>query len=146
MNKLANNVVAAVLGLSVAVAGQNAFAGEVCFDITQIKSNEGKLMINILGSEAEYNDDAAAIASIMIPAQKDSVSVCVDAFNTGFHGIRVFHDVDNDGELASNLVGMPTEPWGMSNNAKGSFGPPSWDDMKFEVTESGAKQSIQLNH
>ena len=31
------------------------------------------------------------------------------------------------------MVGMPKEPWGMSNNARGNFGPPKFEDARFEL-------------
>ena len=44
-----------------------------------------------------------------------------------------------------NMVGMPTEPWGFSNNAVGNFGPPGWSDISFDLG-STALIEIELNH
>jgi uncharacterized protein (DUF2141 family) len=51
----------------------------------------------------------------------------------GTWGISGFHDVNGNGELDTNLVGMPTEPFAFSNDARGSFGPPSFDQIAFPV-------------
>jgi uncharacterized protein (DUF2141 family) len=39
---------------------------------------------------------------------------------------------------------MPNEPYGFSNNAKGNFGPPTWDDIKFQL-EGDHHQTINLD-
>jgi len=62
----------------------------------------------------------------------------------GEYGISVFHDIDADGELDTNLIGIPKEPTGFSNNAKGKFGPPKYEQVKFSFTESGQRLVIRL--
>ena len=52
-------------------------------------------------------------------------------------------DVDGDGELKTNMVGMPKEPWGISNNAAGRFGPPKWEDARFTLPAT-SPQAITL--
>jgi uncharacterized protein (DUF2141 family) len=39
---------------------------------------------------------------------------------------------------------MPTEPWGFSNDAAGSFGPPKWDQVKFKLA-SDISIDVNLN-
>jgi uncharacterized protein (DUF2141 family) len=49
-----------------------------------------------------------------------------------------------DGELDSNFLGIPTEDYGFSNNARGTFGPADYDDAKFlfEQTEMTIEISV----
>ena len=62
----------------------------------------------------------------------------------GSYGARIMHDINDNGELDANFVGIPSEPWGFSNNATGSFGPPKWQDVQFELS-GDAEQNIRLN-
>ena len=62
----------------------------------------------------------------------------------GDYGISVFHDTDANGKLDTNVFGIPKEPTGFSNNAKGTFGPPKYEQVKFSFTKSGQKLSIRL--
>ena len=55
------------------------------------------------------------------------------------------HDENGNGELDANFVGIPKEPWGFSNNAKGKFGPPKWEDVQFSIGEEAVVQAISLN-
>jgi len=45
----------------------------------------------------------------------------------------IVYDEDNSGELDTGLFGIPTELVGFSNNAKGLFGPPDFDDVSIIV-------------
>jgi uncharacterized protein (DUF2141 family) len=49
----------------------------------------------------------------------------------GTYGISAFHDENDNGKLDTNLIGMPTEDYCASRNARGVFGPPSFEDAKF---------------
>jgi len=49
----------------------------------------------------------------------------------GTYGISAFHDANNNGKIDTNFLGMPTEDYCASRNARGVFGPPSFEDAKF---------------
>lgn len=51
----------------------------------------------------------------------------------GTYAVKIFQDVDGDGKMGTNALGIPNEPFGFSNNAMGNFGPPSFKQAAFEV-------------
>jgi len=54
------------------------------------------------------------------------------------------HDLNGNGELDTNFVGLPQEPYGFSNNATANFGPPKWNDIRFQL-DGNNQQIIDLN-
>ena len=57
----------------------------------------------------------------------------------GNYVIAGIHDLDNNGVLTGNFLGMPKEPFGFSNNKRGNFGPPKWKDVLIKFNESNKK-------
>ena len=49
----------------------------------------------------------------------------------GSYAISGFQDFDGNGIMSGNFLGIPKEPFGFSNNARGKFGPPKWKDAVF---------------
>jgi uncharacterized protein (DUF2141 family) len=47
--------------------------------------------------------------------------------------IRLFQDLDGDGELDKNAFGLPTEPFGFSNDPVIRFGPPSTQEILIDL-------------
>ncbi len=47
------------------------------------------------------------------------------------------HDEDGDGELGRDLIGLPTEGYGFSNDARDPFGPPSFAAASFSPERLG---------
>lgn len=122
-----------------------ANAAELDVRILNIESMDGQLMVAVMASKAAFAGDEAPVLSVILPPKTGLVHFATDALPAGEYAIRVMHDVNGNSSLDSNLIGMPTEPWGMSNDATGNFGPPKWEDARFTLDES-ATQTIHLNH
>ncbi len=58
--------------------------------------------------------------------------------------IAVFQDLDGDGKLTKNAVGIPVEPYGFSNAARGVFGPPSFSSATLMISKDMDTLSIKV--
>ncbi len=134
------------LATLIAAISASAFADPLTLQITEVREANGNLMIAIVDSVDAFDDKAPPIASLILPARLGAVSFTTDALPAGDYAVRVMHDVNGNGKLDANFVGMPTEPYGFSNNASGSFGPPKWDAARFSVDSAGTTQTIALSH
>ena len=47
--------------------------------------------------------------------------------------IGAHHDRNANEKLDKNALGLPTEPYGFSNNPKRGFGPPSYEEVAVKV-------------
>jgi uncharacterized protein (DUF2141 family) len=48
--------------------------------------------------------------------------------------IAVFQDLNSDGQLNRNRLGIPVEPYAFSNNVRGNRGPPSFEQAVVAIT------------
>ena len=55
----------------------------------------------------------------------------------------ITHDENGNGKLDTNVVGMPLEGYGFSNNPQ-VMRKPTWDEARFDVTATGAAIDIDL--
>ncbi len=77
----------------------------------------------------------AAVAAI-----HGNTALCVfNGVPKGVYGISAFHDQNNNGKLDTNFIGLPTEDYCASRDARNTFGPPSFDDAKFSY-DGGVKR------
>lgn len=99
-------------------------------EVEQLRNNKGKLLL-------ELSDDKEKVLQGYSEtiANNKSVVVITD-LKPGKYAFKYFHDENNDEILNTNFMGIPKEGYGFSNNAKGSFGPPSFDKMLFEISQS----------
>jgi len=116
--------------------------------IADIRESEGRLMIQVANSEKgfEFSEDSAAPPPVAISQLAEAGEMTFEVtLPPGIYGARVLHDLNGNGEMDSNFVGMPKEPWAFSNNATGRLGPAKWQDAKFEISGDTAVE-IRLNH
>lgn len=62
----------------------------------------------------------------------------------GTYAISAFHDENENGKFDMYFEIFPKEPYACSNGATGFFGPPKWNDAKFEV-KNGEVKRIEMN-
>lgn len=62
----------------------------------------------------------------------------------GRYAVSLYQDENGNGSLDRKMFGMPAEPHGFANDAKGSFGPPAFDAASVEVPASGAQLVVSL--
>ncbi len=132
----------------------------VAFACRSVTADElpGILMIEIVGLKqatgtvhiAVYNSDSTWLGDEAVMTEKVAVADAMDGdlvrtevqLPLGKYAISAFHDQDDDGELNTNLIGMPKEPIAVSNNALGKFGPPKYEDAVFTLDAEPAIQRI----
>ena len=123
-------VPAALLALSPVASAEETASLTVTF--TGIEKPQGALRLGVYDAATYENGRALTGANVAVDAETETVTL--EGLAPGEYGLKVFHDEDGNGEMNSNMFGIPTEPFAFSNNAKGRFGPAAWDDAKFTVT------------
>lgn len=58
--------------------------------------------------------------------------------------MSAYHDLDANGQLNNNLMGLPSEPYGFANNARGSFGPPSFQAASVALPAQGLAIELKV--
>lgn len=110
--------------------------------IEKVKKMEGKVLIAVYDKEDLFLEDELIAGSV--DATEFSVSYSFEGLKKGIYAISIFHDVNGNGKLDTNFIGIPTEPYAFSNNAQGMFGPPEFEACKFELSENNQKVVINL--
>jgi len=64
----------------------------------------------------------------------------------GEYAIAVIHDENGIGKMDTNLLGIPREGVGVSNNVRGHFGSPGYDDSKFRLTMEPLNLNITIRY
>jgi len=144
--KLRNLLYIGVFGVSLAF-GSHTFAyntSKLELEITGLDQTYGTLMIALFDSQAGFKSETAA-QSRKVVVSKDSAAVIFKGLVAGQYAIKVFHDQNQNGELDTNGMGIPSEPYGFSNNASDPFSAPEWEETKFSVSDAQVFHQINLD-
>lgn len=141
IRKLRAPVFLALLSAAPLTAAEE-LAGILIVEISGLQNATGDVYIAVYDSDDTWlGDETFKDTRVSIAEALDGDLVRTELqLPLGQYAMTVFHDVDNDGELDTNFIGIPKEPIAMSNNAVSKFGPPKFEDAVFTL---GAEPMIQ---
>jgi len=134
-----------VLGVGMAVPGSAADGDtpvRLTVTIMDVASDEGLVQVGLYEAEG-FPVVGEEIVGEPVPASAGTVRTSLLAPGAGTYAVAVYHDVNANGELDTNLLGIPKETYAFSNNVYGLFGAPRFTKASF-VLEEEAEISISL--
>lgn len=112
---------------------------------TNISEAKGSLYIGVYDSESSFLQEKKVVFKKVLPVRKKgSIELKIPDLAPGFYAVSCFHDLNDNGKLDKNLVGIPSEPYGFSNNARPKFRAPKWEEAKFEIKSGENRIAIRL--
>ncbi len=119
--------------------------GSLQVRVTGFRTTDGDLAIALFGSSDDYETQDNAVRRAWVEVAGDEVRWTVSGLPAGRYAVIAYHDENNNRELDFRVLGIPKEPVGVSNNARGLFGPPRFRAASFEVRDGEtAHQDISL--
>ena len=113
--------------------------------VKNVKTNTGQVGFFLFNSADGFpNHPEKALLSGFAKITGNTAEYTFNNVAVGTYAVYVFHDADNNKKLNTNFIGMPKEGIGVSNNAKGHFGPPKYDDAKFSFNKQEQTITISL--
>lgn len=119
--------------------------GVFILSVVGFENNDGKAMIALFNSEKAYSETGEKFNSIALELSDQKCEWIIEELPFGEYAIKLFHDENGDGKMDRNMLGIPSEDYGFSNNASGSFGPADYEDAKFIFNTSGQKHEIDID-
>ena len=132
------------LGLIFCLAALPVAAADLSIGVTGGIPATGQILVSLFPSETEWMKAPLVERTVTID-HTGRAKVLFLNLSAGSYGISIIYDEDADGELDVNMLGIPTEGFGFSNNARASFGPPKWSKVRFEVSEPTTSIAIRLD-
>ena len=112
--------------------------------IVNARNANGVVRIALFQSAEGFPGDASKALRTQ-PAKIDPQTLTAQAVFSVIpqrtYAVMVFHDENGNGKLDKNLVGIPKEGYGASNNPAKKMRPPTFDEAKFSLTPD---QSVEV--
>ncbi len=99
------------------LAPAGALAADLSLSVADGPAADATLYVALYGDAAGYADNKP-VASQTTPMQGGKARLVFAGLAPGRYALRVFADENGNGKLDTNLMGMPIERYGFSNDAK----------------------------
>jgi len=122
-----------------------AQSGIVKVTITGIENTDGNVVIGIYNSKSTFPVFGKEMQGAKIkPTKTGSLNYTFENLPDGTYAIAVWHDENDNQEMDKNIFGAPKENYGFSKNIFGTFGPPDYEEVLFEV-KNGKIVKLTIN-
>jgi len=126
------------------VSGGAQAADTIHADIARFRNEKGHVLCAIFSTPADFPQNATkAIARTSAVISGDHAACEFVGIRPGRYAISVFHDENDNGKLDTKMFGIPREGVGASNEARGHFGPPKFEDAAFWFR--GGRLDLKIN-
>ena len=99
------------------------------------KPNKGLAILSLFTNQDNYLK-APVLKKVRPIDNKGNAHFTIEKIKAATYAVSVIYDEDGNNALNTGFIGIPTELVGFSNNAKGRFGPPSFERTSFKLAAS----------
>lgn len=112
--------------------------------VSNVKSEKGYIRVALYNSGRSFM--VTPVKTAEARAKEGHVMVVFQDVPEGDYAATVLHDLNDNKKMDENLLGIPKEGFGFSNDAMGALGPPGFKECIFPVTGSAVTTGIKLRH
>jgi uncharacterized protein (DUF2141 family) len=137
-----------VLLLAVLFIGIHSFAqtGTVVLQIENVQTKKGGELAAAAFNSQNFLKTGKELWSVSKEVSSGKMVFVFENLSPGEYAFVAYQDIDRNKKMKTNFIGYPKEPWGISNNPRVFFGPPSFEESKIKVSASQtATVYIKLN-
>ena len=126
-----------------ALAGSST-AADLTVKVDGIDKPGGTLKVQLMDSAEAWAGKAKPVgAARQVIDSTAAVELSFKNLPAGRYALRLMHDENDNGKLDSNLIGMPTEGYGYSNNPD-LMRAARFEEAAFDLSDDGAAIEIKL--
>jgi uncharacterized protein (DUF2141 family) len=103
--------------------------------ISGISNIKGSLFIAVFRATDDFPVFGKQFKGIIKEVEGKSQNYTFDNLPEGEYALAIYQDVNRNKILDKNLLGIPTEIYGFSNNARRTFSAPSFQEAKFKLNK-----------
>jgi uncharacterized protein (DUF2141 family) len=119
-------VARALLLLFSAGAARTVLAGELTIEISGVTPDRGKVYVAVYDRPETFPISGKQLVGRVLAAGDRHLTAHFADLPPGQYAVVAFQDFNGNGQLDKNFLGIPKEPYGFSNGARGSAGPPKF--------------------
>lgn len=136
------SILACTLAAGMFAAGF-AHSAELVVKVNDVRTPKGQLLMAVFDSAEAWDGKARAVAKQAVDATTGEVDFRFPGLAAGRYAISVMHDENGNGKLDSNLIGMPTEGYGFSNDPQ-VMRKATFEEAAFAVGEDDLSVELHL--
>lgn len=102
---------------------ENETRGTLILEVSNLSHESGRIWVGIYDSGEYFMDREKGKRVYMHVRQKGDLKIHVPDMPLGEYAIAIFHDINDNGEMDRNVLGIPSEPFSFIKPPKSKWRP-----------------------
>ena len=102
------------------------------------------IWIGIYDSEENFLVKERAIVKGYTVEQAGKIHISLPDLSYGTYAIAIFHDLNNNGYLDQNVLGIPSEPFAFSRRPRSKFRKPRFEEVAVSFSPNYQEVTLPL--
>ncbi len=103
--------------------------------IPNIEEYKGEIVIGIFDKSDSFLEENAQYRELRFPIQSNMSAFVIEDVRLRNCALAIYHDLNSDGECNLNILGIPKEGYGFSNNVRPRFCAPSYEACRVNLQQ-----------
>jgi uncharacterized protein (DUF2141 family) len=129
--------VCALSTLAALISPGLARAGDLTIDVSGITPDHGRIYVAVYDRAETFPTPGRQLVGQILDPADHHLSVQFKDLPPGQYAAVAFQDANGNGKLDKNFLGIPKEPYGFSNGARGSGGAPKFSAAAVTLNPNG---------
>lgn len=115
--------------------------------VAELHQPEGLLGVALYTTKKGFPDKPERAWQSTVKKLEGPVPVFVfDNIPYGTYAVSVLHDKNSNGKMDKTFIGIPKEGFGVSNNPRIKYGPPSFSEAEFTAKGKKVELIVAMNY
>ena len=128
----------------VVAAATASGAAEIVVRVNGLGEPLGQVGCSLFAGATGFPMDNTSARNLWLPADARGVTCRFNDVPEGTYAVSIGHDLNGNKRVDANFIGLPTEQWGVSNNARPPLRAPRFDEASFKVAADAKDVVIDI--
>ena len=121
-------------------------AAKLTITVCGLRNQKGQLIFGVFKSADGFPTVSSKSVDWQVKAAGADRVVFIANLPPGRYGASVLHDENKNGRMDKNLLGIPLEGYGVTNNPKPALRAATFDEARFTLPPEGASLTISIQY
>ncbi len=112
--------------------------------ITNLATATGPVVVGVYGTKNKFPDPREQLKVYTFTPHDKQLTAQIKDLPVGTYALAIYQDVNSNGKIDKNLIGIPTEPYAFSKNYKPTIKAPSFKDCRFDYMAKNDTVSMKM--
>jgi len=114
--------------------------------VTDFRNHTGQLIFGVFKTQDGFPSAEKHAVNRQVRAFDADTVVFVAELPPGDYGASVLHDENGNNDMDKNIIGIPSEGYGVTNNPKPRFRGATFKESIFNLPKEGAELTISMQY